>query len=178
MGHIEAHSSSLTCQIRLPASPACTSLHQPTPPPLCHDSDTGQVCSELEAIQGFPKRGLRAALRRGKVELAGQNFAWKNSGVDSPFKRAIPVAGGLVLMKLAISFQEDCRIVEEPLKATISIPPWAARIVLDPSGPWRARQRPILSSRSRDRRRRGHASLTMTESLVCHNVSVAPTCSA
>ena len=41
------------------------------------------------------------------VELAGQNFIWENSGIDSQFKRAIAVAGGLVLMRLVIRFQED-----------------------------------------------------------------------
>ena len=53
--------------------------------------------------------------------LAAQNFAWKNSGVDSPFIRAIPVAGGPAPMRLAVSFQEDYRIVKEPLKPAVLV---------------------------------------------------------
>jgi hypothetical protein len=70
--------------------------------------------------------GLGSDTTKGKI---WQNFVWKNSEVDPPFKRMILVAGGHVLMRMVIGFEEDGRTVEEPLKAAVSIA-WEFLIVL------------------------------------------------
>lgn len=65
----------------------------------------------------------------------------QNPDVDSPL-RPIPILGGRVPVKLATSFEEDGGIVEEQLKSGLSR---SGGHILEPSGPRRTVQRPMLS---------------------------------
>jgi hypothetical protein len=65
----------------------------------------------------------------------------------------ILVAGGHVLMRMVIGFEEDGRTVEEPLKAAVSIQRGSSLSFLS-LGLWRAKLYPILSPHPRERRRR------------------------
>jgi hypothetical protein len=65
----------------------------------------------------------------------------------------IVVAGGHVLMRMVIGFEEDSRTVEEPLKAAVSIQRGSSLPFL-PGGLWRAKLYPTLSPHPREHRRR------------------------